>query len=253
MPTPLPCGRGRCVVVCNVFFSIVESQGNCTMPRDYYVILGVSRGASLEQIKHAYRKIAKRSHPDASRTPNAEEFIEIREAYETLADEDKRRSYDAGLSRRRIPISISGFPETVVQRHVALAEMDLYESALDEFFRGFVPGVFGKERFRSPTKDLHYEMLLTATEAKEGGLFPVRVPVAEPCPRCTKSGIWDGFLCPVCLGNGRLRSEREFFLSIPPNIQNGARQKVSLEDVGLRDVFLNVYVTIGTDQANRDW
>jgi molecular chaperone DnaJ len=223
------------------------------MPKDYYVILGVSRGASQNQIKRAYRKIAKQSHPDLSRTPSEREFVEIREAYETLANKDKRRQYDADLIQENIPVTISRYPEAVIERRSAFREIDRFESVLDDFFEGFVPGFFAKERFRSPTKDLYYEMVLTPREAREGGLFPIKVPVIKPCPRCSKSGIWDEFYCPACLGNGRIKSEHEFTLSVPANLTHGDRQRISLEDIGLREAFLNIVVTIAADQPFEEW
>ncbi|TMG83431.1 MAG: J domain-containing protein, partial [Betaproteobacteria bacterium] len=63
--------------------------------KDYYAILGVERGASAEDIKKAYRKLARKYHPDVSKEPNAEEkFKEMAEAYETLKDPEKRAAYD---------------------------------------------------------------------------------------------------------------------------------------------------------------
>ena len=223
------------------------------MPKDYYVILGVSREANLNQIKRAYRKVAKQSHPDLSHTPSEDEFIEIREAYETLANEEKRRKYDADLIQNRVPVNITQYPETVIKRRSAFDEMDQFNSALDDFFEGFVPGFFAKERFRSPKKDLYYEIILTPREAREGGLFPLTVPVIEPCPRCMKSGIWEDFFCPVCFGNGRIQSEREFSISIPANVRHGIQQRISLEDIGLMDSFINITVMIDPNQGHEDW
>lgn len=223
------------------------------MPKDYYVILGISRGANLTQIKHAYRKIAKQSHPDLSRTPSADEFLEIKEAYETLADAEKRRKYDADLIKTHVPIHITQYPEMVIQRRSVFDETDQFESVLDDFFEGFVPGFFEKERFRSPKKELYYEIILTPREARDGGLFPLKVPVMEACPRCMKSGIWEDFFCPVCFGNGRIQSEREFSINIPANVQNGVQQRIPLGDIGLKDSFLNITVTIDSSRGYEDW
>src|SRR5713101_8781997 len=64
--------------------------------KDYYVILGVDRGASAEDIKKAYRKLARKYHPDVSKEPNAkEQFQEVSEAYETLKDKEKRAAFDS--------------------------------------------------------------------------------------------------------------------------------------------------------------
>ena len=68
--------------------------------RDYYIVLGVGRGADRDKIHKAYRTVVKKYHPDVARNrENAGKFLEIREAYETLSDEEKRKQYDAELER----------------------------------------------------------------------------------------------------------------------------------------------------------
>jgi DnaJ-class molecular chaperone len=56
--------------------------------------------------------------------------------------------------------------------------------------------------------------------------------------------LWEGFFCPVCFGHGRVQSEREFSLSVPPNVKNGTEIRLSMEDIGLSNVYLNVRVLI---------
>jgi molecular chaperone DnaJ len=221
------------------------------MPKDYYIVLGVSRSADARKIKKAYRTVAKRYHPDVSQSPESKQrFQEIRDAYETLADEGKRRRYDAELARKGSSLRITKFPETVERRRSVFDEMDSVLSPVDEFFSGFLPGFF--DRQRRMEKDLYLEAILSPGEASRGGLFPVTVPVIEPCLRCSKSGIWEEFFCPVCSGYGRIRSEREFSLSIPPNVKHGTEVRLSMEDIGLKDAYLNVVVYIDPD-LEEDW
>ena len=66
----------------------------------------------------------------------------------------------------------------------------------------------------------------------------------EPCPRRRKTRFWEDFLCPFCGGSGRLQSEREFSISIPPQVKHGIQAKLSLEDIGLKDTFLNLMIHI---------
>jgi molecular chaperone DnaJ len=220
--------------------------GRKIVPTDYYIVLGVSRGADLKRIKKAYRSVVKECHPDATQTQeSAEKFREIREAYETLSDEEKRRKYDKELEKQGSEISISRVPETVERRRSLFDEMEhVFSSSVDDFFEGFLPGFFDAEKGGIRGKDLYYEAVLSPGEAASGGLFPIIVPVLEPCPRCKKSGFWEDFFCPVCLGYGRVRSEREFSLSIPPHVRHGTEIRVSMEDIGLRDVYLNIVVII---------
>lgn len=225
------------------------------MPSDYYIVLGVSRGADLNRIKKAYRTVVKKYHPDATRShESAEKFREIREAYETLSDEDKRREYDRELEGQGVEIRISGVPEAIEKRRSRFDEIErAFSSPADDFFEGFLPGFFGTAKGGRREKDLFYEAILSPSEAARGGLFPITVPVLEPCPRCKKSGFWEDFFCPLCMGYGRVRSERSFSLSIPPHVKDGTRISVSMEDIGLRDVYLNIAVVIEPQLEEETW
>ena len=214
------------------------------MPKDYYVVLGISKGANLNQIKRAYRKVVKQHHPDLTQAVSSDEFRKAREAYETLIDENKRKSYDATLSQ---PQTTSRKPQaqTVIhKKRPVFNEMDHLRSFADEFFEGFLPGFYTKERGRGPDKDLYYEVVLSRQEAQQGGLFPIKVPIIEPCPRCGHSEIWDQFFCPKCTGHGYVNTHREFSLSIPPHTTHGTQQCISMEDIGLKGVNLNIFVTV---------
>ena len=215
------------------------------MPENYYIVLGVSRGADVNRIKKAYRKIVKQYHPDVSQSSmGAEKLIEVRQAYETLIDEDKRRSYDQALDSEDTSIRVSRVSETVRNRTAAFDALDRCDSFVDEFFEGFLPGFFRREPGRPHTKDLYFEVILSPQEARDGGLFPITVPVIEACPRCAKTGFYGNFFCPVCSGYGRRSAEREFSLSIPPHVRHGTSISLSMEDIGLKGTYLNVMVLI---------
>jgi len=224
------------------------------MPKDFYIVLGVSRGADLTKIKKAYRVIAKKYHPDAATTGDSyEKFLELREAYETLVDEEKRRKHDEELARQgRGELKITRIPEEISsRRRSAIREMDRTYSLVDEFFSGFLPGFF--ERGKATTgKDLYLEVILSPEEAALGGLFPVTVPVLEACPRCHRTGLWEEFFCPVCDGRGVVRAQRGFSLSIPPHVRHGTQISLSTEDIGLRRANLHILVLIdpGLDQED---
>ena len=214
--------------------------------RDYYIVLGVSRDADVNKIKKAYRTIVKKYHPDVMPPEEGRErFMEVKEAYETLIDEGKRRTYDEELKRQRSPIRISDVSDTVHRRRSAFDEMEgMFGSPTDDFFSGLIPGFFDTEKGRIRGKDLYFEAILSPREAEDGGLVPITVPVMEPCPQCNRSGLWEEFFCPSCLGYGRMQSERKFSLSIPPHVKHGTEIRISMEDIGLRDVYLNVQVLI---------
>jgi DnaJ-class molecular chaperone len=224
------------------------------MPKDYYIVLGVGRGADLNKIKKAYRVIAKKVHPDASTCGEShEKFLEIREAYETLVDEEKRRKYDEELAKQGRERKVTRIPEEILsRRRSALQEMDRTYSFVDEFLSGFLPGVF--ERGKASTgKDLYLEVILSPEEAARGGLFPITVPVLEPCPRCRRTGLWEEFFCPLCYGRGVVRAERGFSLSIPPRVTHGTQISLSTEDIGLRRVNLHVLVLVDPTMDEEDF
>ena len=215
------------------------------MAKNYYVTLGISRGTNLNQIKKAYRKIAKKVHPDTTQAVDAKKFREAREAYETLADEDTRRQYDAALTSQPTPVRTTSVTDDIKQRSSAIEEMNRFESFMDEFFGGFVPGFFHKERYRQLKKDLYYEVILSPSEALTGGLFPINVPVFEKCPRCRETGFMQSLFCPYCDGRGYRQAERAFSLSIPPRTAHGTEATVSLDDIGLPDA--NLFARIHID------
>ena len=220
------------------------------MPKDYYVVLGVGRGADLNKIKKAYRIIAKKCHPDlCSSQESVEKFHEVREAYETLGDEQKRKQYDKELAGDHSPLRITRVPENILGRKSPYDEMERGASFMDEFFSGLAPGLFGGER----NKDLYLEMVLSPLEAERGGLFSMTVPVLEPCPRCEKTGMWEDFFCPLCFGRGRINKERQFSLTVPPRIRDGTRISLSMEDMGLRNVDIHILVTVSPFAEHGGW
>jgi DnaJ-class molecular chaperone len=87
-------------------------------------------------------------------------------------------------------------------------------------------------------------VVLSPRESREGGLFPIRFPVLEPCPQCRSEGLVGEFFCPGCFGSGSIGTEREFSLSIPPRTVHGTSVSLSLEEIGLHGVKLHVQVRV---------
>jgi molecular chaperone DnaJ len=177
-------------------------------PRDYYETLGLSRNASPDDIKGAFRKLARQYHPDVSQEPNAEErFKEINEAYAVLSDPDKRSAYDrfgyAGVQ------GMGGVPQDFT---VDFA--DIFE----EFFGGL--GGFGRSSQRArnvPRRgtDLQYRLDLTFEEAVFGVEKEIEITRDEVCERCGGRGAEPGTSptrCATCGGKGEVRQVRQTIL-----------------------------------------
>jgi molecular chaperone DnaJ len=222
------------------------------MPKDYYIILGVSKNAELSKIKKAYRRAVKRFHPDVNRSlEDTEKFLEIREAYETLGNEEKRRSYDKTLARHDSAFRVTRVPSIIRKRTSLFDDLDGFRSSADDFFSGFLPGFFDRER--RVRKALYLDLALSPREAAEGGLYPITVPVIEPCPGCAQSGFGEDFFCPQCRGYGRIRTQREFSLSVPPHVRHGTETTLSLEDIGHKGSALIITVVIDSSLGDEAW
>ena len=173
--------------------------------RDYYEVLGVDRGASSEDLKKAYRRLAMKFHPDRQSTdPKAEEkFKEASEAYEILNDEEKRAAYDrfghAGVDPSQG--GTSGF-----------------EGNFSDIFGDVFGDIFGGSRGRSDGvsrgSDLRYNLNLTLEQAVGGDTIEIKVPVMTTCLDCDGTGCAPGSsptTCPDCGGTGQIRVSQGFF------------------------------------------
>jgi molecular chaperone DnaJ len=174
------------------------------MATDYYAVLGVSREATADEIKRAYRKLARQHHPDANREdPNAaERFKEVTRAYEVLSDPDKRQRYDM-FGDERAGAGAAGFSDFG-------GISDLFQT----FFGGGFPGGGGR---RGPARgaDILAEVELTLEEAATGAEREVNLDTLVECEMCTGSGAAPGTYpsrCRECGGTGEVRSARRTML-----------------------------------------
>jgi molecular chaperone DnaJ len=180
--------------------------------RDYYEVLGVSKNASKDEIKDAYRKLAMQFHPDRNKAPEAEEkFKEISEAYAVLSDDQKRQQYDtlghAGFDQRYTSEDIfRGADFESIFRDIGFGFGDLFRTL---FGGGFGGGGFGERGNRG--QDLVYDLELTLEEAAKGVEKEIVVPRTEKCDVCGGSGASPGtspITCTKCNGTGRVRNMR---------------------------------------------
>jgi molecular chaperone DnaJ len=216
------------------------------MPRDYYIILGITRTASPERIKQAYRQIAKRFHPDKSKSREAtERFLEARNAYDTLSDVDKRRDYDATLADQAKRRAAPPVRKTSGRNPEGFAPRGGETRPAHDILKAFFPGIFERGgEMQPPREDPCIEILLSPQEAMRGGSYPVTLQVAEPCRHCGGRGAGPFFDCPACRGRGRISSRQTFELSLPPGIRDGTTASLSLTNVGFAGTRLHVRVRV---------
>ncbi|MGD6805577.1 MAG: molecular chaperone DnaJ [Candidatus Bathyarchaeia archaeon] len=178
--------------------------------RDYYEVLGVSKNASKDQIKDAYRKLALQYHPDRNKEAGAEEkFKEISEAYAVLSDDQKRAQYDN--------LGHAGFDQRYTRE-------DIYRGAdFDSVFRDmggfsdlfrtiFGGGGFGGYEEPNRGQDLGVDVEITLEEAAKGIDREIEIPRTERCEVCGGSGAQPGTdvaACPQCGGSGRVQNMRK--------------------------------------------
>ncbi|MFW6264817.1 MAG: molecular chaperone DnaJ [Bacillota bacterium] len=172
--------------------------------RDYYEILGVSRDADKDEIKKAYRKKARKLHPDVNKDdPKAEEkFKELSEAYEILSDPNKKARYDQ-YGHSGINDNDFNFDD------FASGGFGGFEDIFDMFFGG---GMGGRRRGPQRGSDLQYRLQIDFEKAAFGGTEEISIPRTESCSTCNGSGAKPGTsskTCPKCHGNGQIRTTQQ--------------------------------------------
>ena len=184
---------------------------NSSNKRDYYEVLGVSKDASVDEIKLAYRKLAKKFHPDINKEdPNAKEkFIEVQEAYEVLSDPEKRRNYD-NFGFRGVDIDIGD-----IFRGGIPGIDEIFESFFGGFggfggFSGFGSGSRASRQAqrREVGQDIERTLNISFEEAMFGAKKDIVIERYVPCSACDGTGAEDKSSiekCPECNGTGRYR------------------------------------------------
>lgn len=251
------------------------------MSTDYYALLGVSRDASPDEIKKAYRKLARELHPDVNPDPEHQErFKQVTAAYEVLSDPEKRQMYDLGAD----PLGNRGFGGG------GFAGGFDFGDIMDAFFGGgqqrgprtrarrgqdallriqidLADSVFGT------TRDITVDTASVCTACSGAGTAPGSDPVtcamckgrgeiqsmqrsflgqvmtSRPCPQCQGFGTTIPHPCHECSGDGRVRTRRTLTVRIPPGVDTGTRIQLAGEgEVGPNagpagDLYIEVAVT----------
>ncbi len=171
--------------------------------RDYYEVLGLSKGASKEEIKKAYRKLSKKYHPDLNKDANADDkFKEVKEAYEVLSDDQSRSRYDQ-----------YGHTDPNQGFGGGAGDFGGGFGGFEDIFNSFFGGGGGRRDPNAPRvgADLQYTMVLDFEEAVFGKKTEIEIPKEETCKTCEGSGAKPGtkpHTCSHCNGSGQLNVEQ---------------------------------------------
>lgn len=234
--------------------------------RDYYETLGIERSASAEEIKKAYRRLAKQYHPDFNKDDNDTEkkFREIKEAYDILSDPQKREQYDRFGHQAGFSGGAGGFE--------GFGGGGFGFGGIDDIFEQFFGGMSGRRRPRGPEQGNHlrYDLDITLEDAYSGVEKVITIPRTEtcsechgsrakagtssetctscggtgqqqvmrntligrimstqPCVACRGEGTTVKEPCPECSGQGRVVKERKIEVKIPSGIEDGSQLRVS--------------------------
>jgi DnaJ-class molecular chaperone len=248
--------------------------------KDYYKILGVDRGADAKAIKQAYRRLARKHHPDMNpgNKGAAERFKEINEANAVLSDPEKRRRYDAlGPDWQRYaadgpgpggPGDTGGYRVHV--EHGDLGEFsDFFRTIFGDLGRGRAGGLDAEDllgdalRGRGPRRarrgdDLQARVEISLEEAAQGARRTIEFQREEPCGTCGGTGQQGSGPCPTCGGSGRVGRVQRVEVGIPAGVRDGARVRAAGEGgAGAAggphgDLYLQVRVTPHPTFERRD-
>jgi molecular chaperone DnaJ len=178
--------------------------------RDYYEVLGVNRGAGDQEIKGAFRKLAKEYHPDCNAGDDTAEqrFKEVNEAYEALKDPQKRAAYDRYGHAAFESNGMAG--QHGFGNDFSASMSEIFDDLFGEFMGGRRRHRSGRER----GADLSYNMEISLREAYTGKVAQINVPTSITCDTCTGTGAEPGsspMTCPSCSGFGKIRASQGFF------------------------------------------
>lgn len=208
--------------------------------KDYYAILGVPKNAAEKDIKSAYRKLARKWHPDANpKNPKEaeERFKEISEAYEVLGDPEKRKKYDV-LGPNWQQAAQQAEQQRRYRTNVGGQEFEFDfgaaggPSGFSDFFDIFFSDVGRRQTARGRGierrgQDLETTIDLSLRDVYGGGTKAVSLQIEDVCPRCHGTGTEAGHLCPQCHGTGRILLAKRFEVTIPRGIGEGQRIRLA--------------------------
>src|SRR5260221_56705 len=204
--------------------------------KDYYEVLGVKRGAADDEVKKAYRKLARKFHPDLNPGDKTaeEQFKQLQEAYDVLSEAENRKLYDQYGENWRAVKAGAGVPPPGwegAQRAGGggapggfdFSDFDFSGVGGGGFDFGDLFGRAGRSARRSNRgQDVEAEVELSLEEAHRGGRRTLQLQAAETCPTCNGAGVKDNKPCPTCGGAGQVLKPKTIEVNIPAGVRDGS-------------------------------
>ena len=242
--------------------------------KNYYEILGVNSDASAEELKSAYRKLARTYHPDIAGESGVEKFKEITEAYETLSDETKRKRYD-------ILRGIFNYNKTTTDRNTQKEAQKAYRQSKNQediireanknnqkssnansqaqdfsnILNDFIDGFKSQQKNKKTSThrpvngdDIVTDVVITMPEALSGVSKTVNILSSYECSNCHGRPFANGMKCPVCDGTGVVSQHKKITVKIPANVKPNSKIRIPSEgNSGMYggkngDLYLNVVI-----------
>jgi molecular chaperone DnaJ len=222
------------------------------MAKSYFAILGISSNATADDIKTAYRRLAKEFHPDHYEG-GSETFQDIQEAYSVLRNARRRREYEQKISKvtRRRPFGRTRYPEPEPlipeERPLDLGEISPVRSfqsftpSFDEIFDWLWKNFSDLDQPKSDRiQNLTLEVRLTPEQARRGGSARIMVPARAVCPTCRGYGGVGPYECSRCAGEGAISGEMPVSVAFPPGLTKDHAVMMPLDRFGIRNTHITV-------------
>jgi DnaJ-class molecular chaperone len=229
------------------------------MAKSYFGILGLSRTATADEIRSAYRRLAKEFHPDHY-AGSSERFQEVQEAYAILGNRQKKREYEQTIRPRTLktPTRMSAFtePEPLIPEEGPVDMGDIspvrsfqsFTPSIDEIFDWLWQNYSSLSYPKSErVQNLTLEVTLSPEQASRGGNASILVPAQAVCPTCRGQGGVGPYECLRCAGEGVLSGEMPVSVSFPPGLTKDHAVMIPLDRFGIRNMHITVlFRPIGT-------